>query len=132
MSEEFNEPPIDFSEVLNHSTATEKTTEDKPKTKKRRTVDEQLADLEQQAKQLAEKKKKLLAQKSSDERKKRTKRLIELGGAVCKVLNEDTIEGDALNDDDVANLIAFLKNQNSRGDFFTKAMHRTPKSNDNP
>ena len=127
MSEEFNETPIDFSEVLDQSSVTEETAEDKPKTKKRRTVDEQLADLEQQAKQLAEKKKKLLAQKSSDERKKRTKRLIELGGAVCKVLNEDTAEGDVMNDNDVADLIAFLKKQNDRGNYFTTAMHRTPK-----
>lgn len=124
MSEKFNETPIDFSEVLNQ------TEEDKPKTKKRRTVDERLADLDEQAKQIAEQRKKLLSQKSAEERKKRTKRLIELGGAVCKVLNEDSVEGDILNDDDVANLIAFLKNQNSRGDYFTKAMNRTPKRKD--
>ena len=125
MSDEFNETPIEFSEVLNQSSVKR---EDKPKAKKRRTVDERLADLDEQAKQIAEQRKKLLSQKSAEERKKRTKRLIELGGAVCKVLNEDSVEGDILNDDDVANLIAFLKNQNSRGDYFTKAMNRTPKN----
>lgn len=102
--------------------------EEKNKSKKRRTLDEQIAETEKQLKQLSERKKKLLAQKSSEERKKRTKRLIELGGAVCKVLNEDTVEGDVMNDTDVADLIAFLKTQNDRGGYFTKAMKRTPKT----
>ena len=126
MSEEFNETPISFDEVVNH-TSIKKEDDTKPK-KKRRTVEEQIADLEEQAKQIAEKKKKLLAQKSSEERKKRTKRLIELGGAVYKVLNEDTVEGDVMNYTDVADLIAFLKTQNERGGYFTKAMKRTPKT----
>ena len=128
MSDKFNETPIEFSEVLNQSSV--KREEDKPKAKKRRTVDEKLADLDEQAKQIAEQRKKLLSQKSAEERKKRTKRLIELGGAVCKVLNEDTVECDVLNDDDVSNLIAFLKKQNINGDYFTKAMNRTPKNKD--
>ena len=42
-------------------------------------------------------------------------------------MNEDTVEGSQINADDVTNLIAFLKQQNQRGDYFSKAMHRTPK-----
>lgn len=128
MTEEFNETPINFSEVLNHSSAIKETTEDKPKVKKRRTASEKLAELEEQKRQIEEQIKKQKLTVSQEERKKRTKRLIELGGAICKILNEDTAEGDVMYDDDVANLIAFLKNQNSRGDYFTKAMNRTPKS----
>ena len=78
-------------------------------------------------KQLKAQEKKLKAQLSQEERKKRTKHLIEIGGAVCKVMNEDTVEGSQINADDVTNLIAFLKQQNQRGDYFSKAMHRTPK-----
>ncbi|MBR1443144.1 MAG: conjugal transfer protein TraD, partial [Firmicutes bacterium] len=75
--------------------------------------------------------KKLRAQYSKEERKKRTKRLIELGGIVCKVVNEDTLEGDAAIDEKfLTNLLAFLKNQNERGNYFTKAVHLTPKANE--
>ena len=93
----------------------------------RKSFEEKLSDIEEKEKQLKEQKKRLIAQHSQAERKKRTKRLIELGGAVCKVLNESTVEGDVMNDTDVSDLIKFLQSQNDRGDYFTKAMHRTPK-----
>ena len=93
----------------------------------RKSYEDKLADIEEKEKQLKEQKKRLIAQHSQAERKKRTKRLIELGGAVCKVLNESTVEGDVMNDTDVSDLIRFLQSQNDRGDYFTKAMHRTPK-----
>ena len=83
--------------------------------------------MQEKQRQLKEQEKKLKAQLSQEERKKRTRNLIQLGGAVCKVLNEDTVEGDTITENDISNLIAFLKNQNTRGDYFTKAMQRTPK-----
>ena len=93
----------------------------------RRTKQERLELLQEKQRQLKEQEKKLKAQLSQEERKKRTRNLIQLGGAVCKVLNEDTVEGDTITDSDISNLIAFLKSQNTRGDYFTKAMQRTPK-----
>lgn len=96
-------------------------------TTKRRTKQERLELLQEKQRQLKEQEKKLKAQLSNEERKKRTKNLIQLGGAVCKVLNEDTVEGDTITENDISNLIAFLKNQNARGNYFTKAMQRTPK-----
>ena len=94
----------------------------------RKSKQERLAELQEKQRQLKEQEKKLKAQLSQEERKKRTRNLIQLGGAVCKVLDEDTVEGDTITDSDISNLIAFLKNQNTRGDYFTKAMKRTPKN----
>ena len=93
----------------------------------RKSKQERLAELQEKQKHLKEQERKLKAQLSQEERKKRTKNLIQLGGAVCKVLNEDTVEGDTITENDISNLIAFLKNQNTRGNYFTKAMQRTPK-----
>ena len=93
----------------------------------RKSKQERLEELLEKQKQLKEQERKLRAQLSQEERKKRTRNLIQLGDAVCKILNEDTVEGDTITDNDISNLIAFLKNQNTRGDYFTKAMQRTPK-----
>ena len=93
----------------------------------RKSKQERLAELQEKQKHLKEQERKLKAQLSQEERKKRTRNLIQLGGAICKVLNEDTVEGDTITDSDISNLIAFLKNQNARGNYFTKAMQRTPK-----
>lgn len=49
-------------------------------------IDERLEKLKKQKEELKAKEKKLLAQKASAERKKRTKRLIEVGAAVESVL----------------------------------------------
>lgn len=98
----------------------------------KRTVDERLAELQERKKQLEEQEKKLKSQKTKEERKKREHRLRKLGGAVFKVLNEDSVEGDIINENDVADLIAFLKSQNKRGNYFTTAMHRTPKPKEEP
>ena len=90
----------------------------------RKSKQERLAELQEKQRQLKEQERKLKAQLSQEERKKRTRNLIQLGGAVCKVLNEDTVEGDTITENDISNLIAFLKNQNTRDDYFTKAMQR--------
>ena len=51
-------------------------------------IDERLEKLKKQKEELKAKEKKLLAQKASAERKKRTKRLIEVGAAVESVLKQ--------------------------------------------
>ena len=71
-------------------------------------IDERLEKLKKQKEELKAKEKKLLAQKASAERKKRTKRLIEVGAAVEK--------------EDLPKLINFLEQQEERGNYFSKAM----------
>jgi len=56
------------------------------------------------------------ARQNQAERKARTKRLIEIGGAVESVL------GRSIEKDDLPKLIHFLKAQEDRGGWFTKAM----------
>ena len=55
-------------------------------------------------------------QKASDERKKRTKRLIEVGAAVESVLKQP------IEKEDLPKLIHFLEQQEERGNYFSKAM----------
>ena len=50
----------------------------------------------------------------------RTKHLIEIGGTVYSILGREFIEGD------IERLAAFLKGQDSRGGYFSKAMNDLP------
>lgn len=95
----------------------------------KRTLEEQLealnaeeqkikSELEAKKKQIQERKKKIVAQQKTEERKKRTRNLIQMGGAIYSVLGDDFREGD------VERLIAFLKAQEQRGCYFSKAMER--------
>ena len=84
-----------------------------------KTKEERLSELEEKQKQLKEQAKRIRAQISADERKQRTKHLIEIGGAVYSVL------GDSFQDGDVEKLTAFLKQQDERGGYFSKAMGRS-------
>lgn len=85
----------------------------------KKSYEEKLAELQEKQKQLKAQEKKIKAQQSQEERKKRTKHLIEMGGAIYSVLGDNYQEGD------VERLIAFLKKQDERGRFFTKAMRET-------
>ena len=87
----------------------------------KRCYEERIATLQEKQKQLKALEKKLKAQKSQEERKKRTKHLIEIGGAVYSVL------GDSYQEGDVEKLISFLKSQDQRGNYFSSAMGRTKK-----
>ena len=87
----------------------------------KRTIDERLAELQEKQKQLKEQERKLKAQQSQEERKKRTKHLIEIGGAVYSIL------GDSYQEGDVEKLIVFLKQQDQRGNYFSSAMGRPRK-----
>ena len=74
-------------------------------------IDERLEKLKKQKEELKAKEKKLLAQKASAERKKRTKRLIEVGAAVESVLKQP------IEKEDLPKLINFLEQQEERGNL---------------
>ncbi len=89
----------------------------------KKSAQEKIAELQEKQKQLKAQEQKLKAQLAQDERKKRTKHLIEIGGAVYSVL------GDSYQDGDVEKLIVFLKQQDQRGNYFSSAMGRPRKNN---
>lgn len=82
-----------------------------------KTIEERIANLQKRQEQLKAQEKALKAKQSLAERKARTKRLIEIGGAVESVL------GRAIEKQDLPKLIGFLKQQEERGGYFTKAMN---------
>jgi hypothetical protein len=98
--------------------STTQTAESAAKKRETRTIEMQLDELAKQKKQLIEKEKRLKAKLTEDERKKRTKRLIEIGAAVESVL------GDKIEKDDLPNLIDFLAKQEERGGYFSATMTR--------
>lgn len=59
----------------------------------------------------------LRAKQSKEERNKRTKRLIEVGATVEKVL------GRAIKKEELPKLMNFLQQQEDRGSYFSKAMN---------
>lgn len=82
----------------------------------KRTVEERIAELQKKQEQLKAQEKALKAKQVQAERKARTKRLIEIGGAVESVL------GKPIEKQDLPKLISFLKQQEERGQYFSKAM----------
>lgn len=84
-------------------------------------IDKQLADLEKRKESIIAREKQLLAKKKEKERRARTKRLIEIGAAVESVL------GRPIEKNDLPNLIDFLKKQEDRGRWFSKAMESKKK-----
>jgi len=76
----------------------------------------QLADLAEKKKQLLEKERRLKARLAEDERKKRTKRLIEIGACV------ESVFSDKIEKEDLPALIDFLKKQDERGGYFSGAI----------
>lgn len=78
--------------------------------------DKKMSDYEKKLSEIKAQKRALLARQSAEERKKRTKRLIEIGGAVESVL------GRPIPTEDLPKLINFLKQQEERGHYFSKAM----------
>ena len=85
--------------------------------REKRSIDERIAELQEKQKQLKQQEKILKAKRSAEERKIRTKHLIEIGGAVYKVLEREYQDGD------IERLITFLNMQNQRGQYFNKAMN---------
>lgn len=63
--------------------------------------------------------KKIITQEKAKERKLRTKRLIEIGGTAESIL------GRPFQDDDLQKFANFLKQQEARGNYYSKAMNNT-------
>lgn len=93
----------------------------------KKTVEQRIAELKEKQKQLKAQERKLKAQQSQAERKERTHHLIEMGGGLYSALADNAVEGGSYQDGDLEKLVAFLKKQDERGNFFTLAMGRTPK-----
>lgn len=85
---------------------------------KSRSYEERIEDLKRRQEQLKEQEKDLKKKVAEVERKKRTRRLIEIGGTVQSVL------GRSLEDDDKERLYRFLTMQERNGNYFTKAMSK--------
>ena len=82
-----------------------------------KTYDEKLEELVRRQEQLKAQEREMRKKHAEEERKKRARRLIELGGIVESVLGRDTTEEDKMR------LLNFLKRQEANGRFFTKAMN---------
>ena len=82
-----------------------------------RSYDVRIDELRKKQDQLKAQERDLKKRQSAEERKKRTRRLIELGGIVESVLGRPTV------DEDKVRFINFLKRQETNGNFFTKAMN---------
>ena len=82
-----------------------------------RTYDERIDELRKKQDQLKAQERDLRKRQAADERKKRTRRLIELGGIVESVLGRPTT------DQDKVRLMYFLRLQEKNGSFFSKAMN---------
>ena len=80
--------------------------------------------MQKRQEQLKAQEKALKKRQSEEERKRRTRRLIELGGIVESVLGRNTTEEDKIK------LLNFLKKQEANGNYFTKAMNGTAVKNE--
>lgn len=85
-----------------------------------RPTEERIAELDKKIEQIKAQKKAILQREKQAERKARNKRLIEIGGAVESVL------GHPIEKEDLPKLINFLKQQEERGHYFSKAMQTEP------
>lgn len=84
-----------------------------------RTYEERIEELQKRQAQLKEQEKDLQRRASAERRKKRTRRLIEIGGIVESVLGRE------IDDDDKTRLLNFLHQQERNGKYFTKAMMKS-------
>lgn len=91
--------------------------------RKIKSVDEQIAELEAQLEKKENRLKELKKRKTQEDRKKRTKRLIEIGGAVESVLKKSLGDEEGIvQDSDIQAVIDFLQGQEERGNYFSKAV----------
>ncbi|MCR5778059.1 MAG: conjugal transfer protein TraD [Lachnospiraceae bacterium] len=82
-----------------------------------KSYDDRIAELKKRQEQLKTQERALKKRHSVEERKKRTRRLIELGGIVESVLGRPTDEADR------ERFLNFLKKQESNGKYFSRAMN---------
>ncbi len=92
--------------------------------KKQRSLEERIQSQDEllqktllKAKQYEARKKQLESQKKESDRRERTHRLIEIGGAVESILGRSFVEGD------VERLMNFLQRQENNGHYFSRAMN---------
>ena len=91
----------------------------------KKSYNERIDDIQTKIEQLKAQEKALKQKRSADERKQRTKRLIEIGGAVESVLKKSLGEHDGLIEkEDIPTLISYLQGQEDRGQYFSKAITR--------
>ena len=83
------------------------------------TAEEKLAKLREKQAQLKAQEKKIIAQENAKARKARTKRLIEIGAAAESIL------GRPFQDYDLQKFLNFLKQQETNGNYYSKAMNNT-------
>ena len=89
----------------------------------KKSYEERIAELQKKQDELKAQAKALKAKASAEERKARTKRLIEIGGAVEMVLKESIgNEEGMLQDGDNESLIMFLRGQEKNGNYFSNAI----------
>lgn len=88
----------------------------------RKTIEEQIKALEEKEKTIKARKQQLQAKEKERERKARTHHLIEIGGAVESVL------GRPIEKEELPKLIAFLKKQEEKGQFLSKALNEQTKT----
>ncbi len=94
--------------------------------KMNKSYEERIAELQKRQNELKEQTKDLQRRAKEAERKKRTRRLIEIGGIVESVLGRE------FNDSDKMKLLQFLKSQERNGKFFTQAMNQGDPATDTP
>ena len=91
----------------------------------KKSYDERIEELRKKQEQLKAQERALRKRASAEERKKRTKRLIEIGGAVESVLKKSLGEDEGIIEkEDLPALISFLQNQEERGQYFSKAIKK--------
>ena len=91
----------------------------------KKSYNERIDDIQTKIEQLKAQEKALKQKRSADERKQRTKRLIEIGGAVESVLKKSLGEYNGLIEkEDIPTLISYLQGQEDRGQYFSKAITR--------
>ncbi len=89
----------------------------------KKSYNERIDDIQKKMEQLKAQEKALKQKRSVDERKQRTKRLIEIGGAVESVLKKSLGEENGLIEkEDLPALISFLEKQEERGHYFSGAI----------
>ena len=94
------------------------------RTMAQKTVEERIDKLVKKQEQLKAQEKALKKRQSEEEGKKRTRRLIELGGIVESVLGRTTTEEDKIR------FLNFLNKQEKNGKYFSKAMNESIEQKD--
>ncbi len=94
----------------------------------KKSYNERIDDIQIKIEQLKAQEKALKQKRSADERKQRTKRLIEIGGAVESVLKKSLGEDKGIIDkEDIPAIISFLEKQEERGNYFSTAINNARK-----